>query len=233
MNNVDFIIIAIIVIAGIIGYIKGFWLSLISLAKYVAAIIGTKIFSPIATNFLWNSSLKDTINNYIIERFHTMTLDALGIDAGKIELSGDLFSGSKSMEGIFSNSISYIQNLLNNNILKVGQSISSSFTGLIISSLGILITFLALLLILSIITSIINKSIKKSKKLSFANNSLGFLFNAFSSIIVIVIVLIIIGPIIFSSNNSDIFTQSIILNFFYNSDIYAYLVTNLMNLIKI
>ncbi|WP_461206399.1 CvpA family protein [Clostridium sp. DL1XJH146] len=233
MNNVDFVIIAIVIIAGIIGYIKGFWLSLISLAKYLVAMIGTKIFSPIVTDFLWNSSFKDTINNYIIERFQTMTIDTLGIDPSNLELSGDLFSNSDSIGGFFSNSIAYMQNLLNSNILKVGQSISSAFTALVISSLGILITFLGLLLILTIVTSIVNKSIKKSKKFSFINNSLGFLFNAFSSIIVIVILLIVSGPIIYSSSNSDIFSQSLILNFFYTSKIYAYLITNLMNVIKI
>lgn len=206
MNNFDLGIIIIIIFFGIIGYIRGFFLSFVNLIKYILAVIGTKFLSPFVILFLWESSLREHVYHFISQKLSVSNLSTL------------FFSNTASESS--STQIPFLENLFQNNLLRIGDSFSEFFTKMCISAIGTLITFLILLFILTIIASMINSTIKKSSTLNASNKFLGFIFGISTSILIIIVILVAFAPLIYTHSINDSITNSKLLNIFYNSNLY-------------
>lgn len=206
MNNFDLGIIIIIIFFGIVGYIRGFFLSFVNLIKYILAVIGTKFLSPFVILFLWQSSLRENVYHFVSQKLSGSNLSTL------------FFSNSASQST--STQMPFLENLFQNSLLQIGDSFSDFFTRICISAIGTLITFLALLFILTLITNMINSTIKKSRTLNASNKFLGFLFGILTSILIIIIILIAFAPLIYTYSINDSIANSKIFNIFYNSNLY-------------
>lgn len=206
MNNFDLTILIIVAFLAFVGYIRGFFLSLVNLIKYILAVIGTKILSPFVILFLWESSLRENLFHFVSQKLTTLNLETYFFSNSSLDSS--------------SSKIPLFENLFESHLLKAENSFSEFFTKMFISAIGTLITFLALLFVLTIFTNIINRTIKKSKILNASNKFLGLLFGLLTSVLIIIIILVVFAPLIYTYSLNDTIANSKILNFFYNSNLY-------------
>lgn len=189
MNWMDIVVVAILVIASIEGYIKGFVVSFIGIASWFIAIICAMKFYKHASDYI-------VANTPIYEKIHDVINDKLATVASVPlnESSSDIFSYvklPKIFEGILSPELS------------IGNTVGEVISKLMVDIISMILIFVIVKILLIIIAMLLDK-IVKLPILNVINRLTGLLFGFLKGGIIILVILALLVPIISVMPNDNL-----------------------------
>ncbi len=234
MNYIDYVIIAIFLFSGIIGYLKGFVMSFLNFASYLGAAICAKLFSAKLAVILSNTTgLNNKINDFVNDKLSSIKLpgysDSLANMTIPQNFDKELLQDPRVKE-VFAQNPLLKGALSHPSSINIGDTVSQTITNFMLSVISVIIIFLVVKILISIISSIINRGIKKSDSLNSANKKLGFVFGLLTGVFIVFFVLVIASPIALSSNSSAIsnyINNSFFAQFIYQSKLFISLIAKI------
>ncbi len=199
MNIIDIAILGIIILFVIIGYSKGFVLSLLTFLSYGIALICAKLFSSGLTVFIGEHTGFDTaLIDFVNEKMDALTVPTYGVSIGEMTVPDNieqLIQQEPAVQQVFAQNPILEKTLSQNAALLGGQTISQSIANLALVIISAIIIFFIVKIIFTLISSKFKSKIKSNKSLNKKDKLMGLLFGAFSGLIIIVIIIFVLYPL--------------------------------------
>ncbi len=208
MNWIDYGIIAVIIVGGIIGYTRGLILSLFTFLSYFLAILGAKIFSPKLVGFLSQSTtIASKIEAFIVTRLNAINIPGFNGSISQLRIPQNFdqaIINDPALKKVFAQNPMLMNAVKQNPVMAAGQTIAGVMVTAILSIICIVIIFIVIKIILNILGKVIDKSIEDVSVLKTSNKIAGFVLGGLAGMVIAFLVLVIISPFAYSFNISGL-----------------------------